>query len=226
MNVADLQLTTIENDFTSIQKTEAEFIYNFLSEKKIKNTIEIGFAYGYSAAHIIAATQSVHYAIDPFQESEYSNKGLRNIESLGFKDLLNFEADYSHFALPKLIKQGLKVDFAFIDGGHRFDEIFCDVYFIDLMLNPNGYILLHDAWMRSTQYVASWIKTNKKNYKIVKIEQSNLILFQRTSDDTRPWYHFNGFFTFKSLYRHYSVLKMLAKHHSEFLKPDTAKNDV
>jgi len=192
-----------DDEGTSIKKYEAEFIYNFLHEKGIKNTLEIGFAYGCATAYIISATRNNHYVIDAFQEQIFSNAGLINMERLKLKEFLSFEHDFSHFALPKLVKKGIKVDFAFIDGGHKFDDIFCDFYFIDLLLNSNGYVLFHDAWMRSTQHVVSWIKNNKLNYKIIKVPIKNLILVQKKGEDKRNWYHFNGFYTLKSFYTHW-----------------------
>ncbi|MGF1559026.1 MAG: hypothetical protein ACFCUL_08055, partial [Flavobacteriaceae bacterium] len=60
----------------------------------------------------------------------------------------------------QLLLEELRIDFAFIDGGHKFDDIFIDFYYIDLLLNIEGYVLFHDSWMRSTQHVISWIKNN------------------------------------------------------------------
>ena len=182
---------------TSIKEDEAEFICNFLKKNKIKKTLEVGFAYGCSTAYIISATKDKHYVIDPCQKS-YLNLGLKNIENLKLDKYLIFENDFSHNALPKLLKKGIKLNFAFIDGGHKFDDTFIDFYFIDLMLNNNGYVLFHDSWMRATQYVASWIKNNKKNYKFIKTPIKNFILVKKIREDNRKWHHFNGFCTLKS----------------------------
>lgn len=186
-----------ETKATSITEKEAQFIFDFLIEKKINKTLEVGFAYGCSGSHILSATKDTHYAIDPFQDA-YQNLGLKNIETLGLSEHLHFMREYSHSALPKLFEQGVKVNFAFIDGGHRFDDIFIDFYYVDLMLNQNGYVLLHDSWMRSTRWAASWIKNNKKNYKRIKTPINNLIMFQKVGEDNRTWYHFKGFATLKS----------------------------
>ena len=185
---------------TSITKQEAEYIYQFLSEKKINTSLEVGFAFGCSTAHIMAATNSTHYTIDPFQKEDFGDLGLKNINALGYSKLLKFENDYSHSVLPKLLKEEVKLDFAFIDGGHNFDSIFIDFYYVDLLLNNNGWVLLHDTWMRSTQYAFSWIKRNKKNYKEIKTPVKNFILLQKIGEDNRTWFHFKGFCTFKSMY--------------------------
>lgn len=186
---------------TSITKKEAEFIYSFLKIKKIKKSLEVGFAYGCSTAYIISAIKSKHYAIDPFQHN-YKNLGLKNIENLKLSKYLKFEKDYAHNVLPKLLKQGLKIDFAFIDGGHKYDNTFISFYYIDLLLNQKGYVLFHDSWMRPTQLVASWIKKNKINYKLVKTPIKNFIMFQKIGRDKRVWWHFKEFYNLKSIIKH------------------------
>ena len=68
------------------------------------------------------------------------------------------------------------------------------------MLNNSGYVLFHDSWMKSTQYIALWIKNNKKNYKFIKTPIKNFILIQKIREDNRKWHHFKGFCTLKSLF--------------------------
>ena len=131
-----------EDSASPIKSNEAEFIFNFLTEKKLSKTLETGFAYAKSASHIIAATRSRHIAIDPFQD-KYQNLGKENIEALGLDNFLELHEDYSHHVLPKLLDRKEKFDFIFIDGDHKFDGIFVDFYYSDLLLEKGGYILLH-----------------------------------------------------------------------------------
>ena len=204
-----------EKKGVSITEADAEYIYSFIKEKKISKTLEVGFGYGCSAAHIISATKSLHYVMDPMQDM-FSNQGLKNIDKLGFTKYLKFENDFSHVVLPELLKKNLKVDFAFIDGSHKFDDLFVDFYYIDLLLNHNGYILFHDSWMRSTQYLISWIKTNKRNYRILRTPINNLILVKKISSDNRDWCHFKGFGTLKSFLLHMRLSSRYKKRHSKF----------
>lgn len=185
---------------TSIRKKEAEYIYNFLKENKIKKTLEIGLAYGRSASYIISATNSHHYAIDPFQNKPFNNLGIKNIKRLNLNNHLRFENDFSHNVLPKFLSKGMKFDFVFIDGDHKFDSIFVDFYYVDLVLKQKGYVLFHDSWMQSIQTVCSWIKNNKRNYKRIKTPINNLIMFQKIGIDNREWNHFKLFFTLKSIF--------------------------
>jgi predicted O-methyltransferase YrrM len=186
---------------TAVSRAEAESIYGLVARLKPRATLEVGMGYGASAAFIIAAARAPHYAMDPLQ-AEYQDLGLRNVAKLGLDGYLHFFPEYSHAALPRLCAEGVKVDFAFIDGGHRFDDIFIDFYYAELLLNEGGHILLHDAWMRSTQTVASWVRRNKRNFERVPLPMQNLILYRKRGPDDRAWNHFRGFATWKSLFSH------------------------
>lgn len=200
LDYIDKNLYTLDS-FTSVKKEEAKYIYKFLIENSIHRTLEIGLAFGRSAAYIISATDSKHIAIDPFQ-IRYQNAGIKNLQMLGFEERFILKADYSHNILPSLLKEDQKFDFIFIDGSHRFDGIFIDFYYSDLLLEKNGYILFHDSWMRTVQLVISYIKTNRKNYKFIKTPLRNLIMIQKVGDDYRSWSFHKEFFTLKSLISH------------------------
>jgi len=201
---------TLPDKPISISKEEGEFIYSFLKEKGIKKTIETGLAFGCSTAYIISATLSPHYAIDPFPE-DFDNLGLKNIKKLKLEKYLRFEKDFSHNVLPRLLKNGVNFDFAFIDGDHKFDGAFIDFYYIDLLLNQKGYVLFHDTWLRSIQLVTKWIETNKPNYILVKTPLSNLRMFQKIKklqigESDRRWNHFKEFYI-----KNYSIKKLFDK---------------
>ncbi len=191
---------------TSISEEEGEFLYDFVRKKNLQRTLEVGFAYGASAAYIISATRGPHFAIDPFQD-EYEELGLKNLRRAGLEHLLNLKRDYSHSVLPQMLAEGVRLDFAFVDGGHKFDEIFVDFYYIDLLLQEGGYVIFHDAWMCSTQHVISWIKKNRRDYQLVYSPIANLTIAQKVSQDSRPWVHFERFSTMKSLLSH-SIFKI------------------
>lgn len=176
-----------------VSKEEGEFITQFLKENNIKKTLEVGFAYGCSAAAIISATQSKHYAIDPFETRDFQNAGIKNMERLGIRHFLDFREEFSNTELPRMYMDGVKLDFAFIDGMHLFDSTFIDFYYIDLMLEENGYVIFHDYWMPSTKAVISWIANNKKNYEVIDKAIGELVIVKKLRDEERRWDHFEPF---------------------------------
>ena len=187
------QLEIPEHDrHTSISKAKAEFIFDFLKDKPISKTLETGFAYGCSAAHIISATKKEHIAIDPYENGR-CNLGLSNIKKLGLEKFLRFIELPSQIALPNLLQENFKIDFGFIDGGHKFDNIFIDWFFIDVLLNKNGYIMFDDMWLDSTKAAASFIGNNRKDYQEIKTPIENIYLIQKTGEDKRDWSHFEKF---------------------------------
>ena len=194
-----------------VKSSEALFIYNFIRNKGLSRTLETGFAYAKSASHIIAATGKKHIVMDPFQDN-YQNLGIANIEKLGMSKLLEFHPDYSHNVLPGIYKEREKknelFDFIFIDGDHKFDGEFIDFYYANLLLEPKGYILLHDTWMRSTRMLMSFIKKNREDYKQVKTPLRNFALYQKIGTDSRNGMHFREFYTFRSILTHKLILYM------------------
>jgi predicted O-methyltransferase YrrM len=188
----------------AVSEKRGEFIYKLAKKEHFKSTLEVGFGLGVSAAYIMSATQTKHIAIDPFARAGTDSKvGRENIKKLGLQKNLILYEDYSHNVLPKLATNGLILDFAFIDGDHKFDNIFVDFYYIDLMLKKNGLILFDDANMRTTQLVASFVLKNKKNYILLENPYKNFILLQKVDiKDERPWYHFEEFYNKKSMKKH------------------------
>jgi predicted O-methyltransferase YrrM len=199
--LAKLLVIPAKRAVSSIKDAEAEFIYRLVARERLSRTLEVGFAYAKSGAHIMAASAAPHVAIDPFQAA-FDDVGLQNIDRLGLSGKLEFYRDYSHSVLPDLLKAGRTFDFAFIDGGHRFDEIFVDVYYTDLLLERGGYILLHDTWMRSTCLVESYLKRNRRDYEPIPTGLRNLSLLRKAGQDRRDWRHFKEFYTLKSFVTH------------------------
>ena len=192
---------------SAIKVSEAKFIYDFIKKQNLSKTVETGFAFARSASHIIAATGNKHIAIDPFQD-HYKNMGLKNIESLGMTDKLDFRPDFSHNVLPELVKENRKFDFIFVDGDHRLDGIIVDFYYSNLLLEKDGFILMHDTWMRSTSLCEKYFKTNFKHYKYIKTPLRNFSLFQKLGEDERDGMFFREFFTCKSLFVHPMIMWM------------------
>lgn len=190
-------------------KPEGKSIYDLVKDRKLKSTLEIGLVYGASAVCIVSAHEGMHTCVDPYQQKNYQNAGIANLESLGYRDRCVLYQDLSHNVLPKLHSEHQMFDFIFIDGDHRFVSIFVDFYYADLLLSENGYILFHDAWMRGTQMVASFIHHNRGNYKQIRSTVLNLILFQKSGKSTTTWDYFKELYTLRGLLSHKVITTFL-----------------
>jgi len=113
--------------------------------------IEVGLAYGSSALAIGEALCSngwpdvSHIVIDPFQATSYGNVGWDAMNAAALADHTTFIGEASSIALARLTSDGFTADAAFVDGSHRFHEVFVDLYFLRKIVRPGGLIILDDA---------------------------------------------------------------------------------
>ena len=173
-------------------------IHRLIRESGARESLEIGFAYGFSTIWILDAlatkTGAAHRAIDPYEETVWSGLGLQQVRDLGDNGV-RFEwlSDYSIHALSQLIKQGQLVDFVFIDGNHRFDDVIVDFYLADQVTRIGGLISLDDNWMPSIQTAANFVTSNRY-YETVEQPVENMRVFRKVGDDQeRHWTHFESF---------------------------------
>jgi hypothetical protein len=55
---------------------------------------------------------------------------------------------------------GFTADAAFVDGSHRFHEVFVDLYFLRKIVRPGGIIVLDDHWWPAVRTAAHYFETN------------------------------------------------------------------
>jgi hypothetical protein len=141
-------------------------------ELRPRSSIEIGCAYGVSSLFICEALAEVgaerHIIIDPYQlgsghkgpDSGYEGIGLLNLKRAGFERIVDFHAEVSFRCLPRLLEDGIKADFAFVDGMHTFDYAFVDFFFLDKMLVPGGAVIFDDLGYPSIRKLCRYIVRN------------------------------------------------------------------
>lgn len=185
-------------DRTRISIEQGAQIHHLIRASGANESVEIGFAYGFSTIWILDAlatkTGAVHQAIDPFEETRWSGVGLQLVRDLGDNGV-RFEwlSDYSIHSLSQLIKQGRLVDFVFIDGNHRFDDVIVDFYLADQITRIGGLISLDDNWMLAIQTAANFITSNRY-YETVDQPVRNMRVFRKVGDDReRSSVHFESF---------------------------------
>jgi hypothetical protein len=67
----------------------------------------------------------------------------------------------SSIALAQLAAEGLIADAAFVDGSHRFHEVFVDPYFLRKIVRPGGLIVLNHHWASSVRAAARYYEQNQ-----------------------------------------------------------------
>jgi predicted O-methyltransferase YrrM len=144
--------------FSHVSRSTGELLQRAVRDTRPVVSLEIGLAYGVSTLFICDALQSlgqpaVHVVLDPYQNGKWRGMGLKNLRDAGFGSLVEFHEEPSELFLPKLVESGRRVDFAFIDGLHRFDQAFVEFFYINRLLRPGGVVLFDDAARRSVNRV-------------------------------------------------------------------------
>ena len=142
-----------EGDFerVALPAADGDILRDILVAHGAHVVIEVGLAYGSSALAIGEAlcltggTEVSHIVIDPFQATAYDNVGWDALNAAELAAQTTFIGEASSLALARLVGQGLTADAAFVDGSHRFHEVFVDLYFLRKLVRPGGLIILDDA---------------------------------------------------------------------------------
>lgn len=138
-----------------------------------ERTLEVGMAYGLSTLFLCQVHEDrgggSHIAIDPAQSRRWKDIGLLNVERAGLSHRLRFLEAASYDALPRLLNEGLQLDFAFIDGAHWFDFALVDFFYVNRMLSVGGLVAFDDLWMPAVRRVVSFVVSNL-DYEVVPVK--------------------------------------------------------
>ncbi len=125
-------------------------------------TIETGFGLGLSTLFVVegAGIGARHTAIDPYQKSDWQDAGVRTITDAGLADRVELIREDSAIALPLLLAEGRTFELGFVDGGHHFEHVFLDIYYMTRLVRPGGLVIVDDLWMPAVQAAVAYARTN------------------------------------------------------------------
>jgi len=150
----------------AIDPREGEALSHWVTRERAASSIEIGLGYGISALFIFRGLLSNHsprirhLAIDPNQILSFAAIGLQLIDDAGLRDRLDFYPERSEIALPRLLAETRRFDFAFVDGNHRFDGVFLDLIFLGRLVHGGSAIFLDDYQLPSVKKAAAFCSSN------------------------------------------------------------------
>jgi predicted O-methyltransferase YrrM len=147
----------------SIERRAGEALRELAMAEGAARTIEIGLALGISALFLCQAVLDRggrHTAIDPFQEESWNGAGLRTLRDAGVTDVVDVIEEESQLALPRMVSEGREFDLGFVDGDHRFEGVFLDLYYMTRLLRPGGVVVVDDMWMPSVRVAVSYAERN------------------------------------------------------------------
>lgn len=154
---------------SEISPEEGELIHSLITQHQFANTLEIGCAFGISSLYICDAlsrqTSPHHTILDPMQSVGWHGIGMNNLKRAGFHFFELIEKP-SEIALPMLLAEGKKFQFALIDGWHTFDHTLLDFFYVNRLLEEGGIVVIDDVHMPAVTKVARYI-VNYPNYKLL-----------------------------------------------------------
>jgi predicted O-methyltransferase YrrM len=157
-----------DRDFETVTLPErdCDLLRDLLVAEGVQTVVEVGLAYGSSALAIGESLVTVdpphprHIVIDPFQRTDFANVGWDLLRSAGLDSIAALMTIPSSIALAQLLAEGVRADAAFVDGSHRFHEVFVDLYFLRKVVRPGGLIVLDDDWTPSVRTAVRYYEQN------------------------------------------------------------------
>jgi hypothetical protein len=127
----------------AVDRAEGQFLQNIVRDLQPQRTLEIGCAYGISTLYICEAVAALpafaqHIVIDPFQRTQWRGLGLQHVDDSGYGHLVDFREERSELVLPQLVRSGVSIDFAFVDGWHTFDQVLVEFYYLNRLVRVGG----------------------------------------------------------------------------------------
>ena len=182
---------------------EGEALRGWVIKEGATRTIEIGLGYGISALHVCeglltnAGPTARHVVVDPYQAARFSDCGLQLLEEAGVAGLVEHRAEESQIALPRFLREGRSFDFAFVDGNHRFDGVFVDLYYLGRLVRPGGIVFVDDYQLPAVARAASYFQRNL-GWTLEEVSAWDdfhqwAVLRTSAVPDTRPFDHYVDF---------------------------------
>ncbi|HEY7174054.1 MAG TPA: class I SAM-dependent methyltransferase [Micromonosporaceae bacterium] len=157
-----------ELDFEAVTMPErdCDLLRDLFIAEQVETVVEVGLAYGSSALAIgealltVAPPRPRHVIVDAFQDTIWSNVGWDLLRSAGLDAIATLITAPSSLALSNVVSDGLTADAAFVDGSHRFHEVFVDLYFLRKIVRAGGLVVLDDHWAPSVRAAVRYYERN------------------------------------------------------------------
>jgi predicted O-methyltransferase YrrM len=187
----------------AVGPAEGAVIRSWVIREHASRTVEVGLGYGISALFACeglltaSAAGARHVVIDPHQDTRFAAVGLQILGEAGVSGLVEFHAGESQLVLPRLLAQGRQFDLAIVDGNHRFDAVFVDLYYLGRLLRAGGIVFLDDYQLPGVARAAAFFTANLS----WRLEETGTagehhhwaVLRTSTGPDTRSFDYLAGF---------------------------------
>jgi predicted O-methyltransferase YrrM len=152
-----------------VSPDEGDLLHSLITKYGVTRSLEIGCAFGISTLFICDALSRQeaprHTIIDPCQFSDGHGVGVANLRRAGF-DFFELIELPSELALPSLLGQEKRFQFALIDGWHTFDHTLLDFFYVNRLLEDGGIVVIDDVEMPAIRKAVRYM-INYPNYRLV-----------------------------------------------------------
>lgn len=128
-------------------------------------------------------------SIDPFQSSQWGNTAVTQCRRAGLGDIVHVVEEKSLLALPRLLAEGRRFEFVFIDGMHLFDYTLVDFFYADQLLDVGGVVCVDDARHVAVGCCIEYLKSNYIHFRFEEttLTSKTLATFVKVAPDGRGW---------------------------------------
>jgi len=148
----------------SITAESGAALRDLAQAERASRTLEIGLALGIGTLWLCEALEDLegaqHVTLDPLNRQGFGGTGLRAIREAGIESLVEVVEEESQTELPRMIRERREFDLAYVDGDHRFESAFLDVYFCGRLVRPGGVIIVDDLQLPALRAVLDYFETN------------------------------------------------------------------
>lgn len=142
-----------------------------IAERAVR-TLEIGLGYAIATLFICEGllrngSDGRHVAIDPFQTVSlpgeatlFGGAGVRTLGRAGIRALVQLYEEGSEIVLPRLVAAGRRFDLAFVDGSHRFENVFVDLVMCGRLLPEHAVVFVDDSHHAPVAHAIGYCTTN------------------------------------------------------------------
>jgi predicted O-methyltransferase YrrM len=148
----------------SLPQVDADGVCALAESEGVRSTLEVGAGLGMGTLAVCEALLAVGAAdarntlVDP--NAFGGDAGVRTVREAGVEDLVERVRERSQIALPRLLSDRREFDFALVDGGHRFEDVFLDLVYAGELLRPSAVLVVDDLWMPAIRLAVSYLERN------------------------------------------------------------------
>lgn len=187
----------------AVGAAEGEAIRSWVIRERAARTIEVGLGYGISALFVCEGLlangnpDARHVVIDPYQDTRFAGCGLQFLDEASVAGLVEHHAEESQITLPRLVSEGRTFDLAVVDGNHRFDAVFVDLFYLGKLLRPGAIAFVDDYHLPGIARAVSFFLANL-GWSLEEVSTAEdrhhwAVLRTSAKPDTRPFHYFADF---------------------------------